>query len=146
MVCDKSFIFHMCIPCGKTFSFQGKSQISRSTLGKKSTLVITFEWNIRWSIHLSYVYSCGKTFSFLLRSVSSAKSKSNARFKIKKEEKKKKTLVILWKRYLIVLSYFTHVFLVVRPFSSLTRSRLSTKVKVNYQITVSKDIQKNVLK
>ena len=54
MVRDTTFIFHMCIPCGKTFvSFYGtkvkaicqdQGQISSSILKKKTlTLAITFE-------------------------------------------------------------------------------------------------------
>ena len=51
MVSDENFIFHMCIPCDKTFSFyKGHPSSSKSNINVKFfskqdlTLAITFEF------------------------------------------------------------------------------------------------------
>ena len=44
-----------------------------------------------------------------------------------------KTFAIKFEWLVIELSYFTYVFLVIRPFSSVLRSRSSVELKVRYQ-------------
>ena len=84
MVGDADFLKHKYFLCCKTFLwYQGQGNLSRSRTNikvtifrKPLTLAMTFEWLGIEGFFLSHVFlSCGKTFTLLLRSRSSAKVK-----------------------------------------------------------------------